>query len=605
MSTSQNSTLNPGATKPKYVVFEKPGVELSTFRTDMGKIKLRPYYIARKYSSNDEEVSLSYTFLCWFFLISIVTSSAYALWWNFLLTSTESAELDLTLLSSVNFAVQSSQESLPNFVTIILDDLGWGDIKWHNADFATPNIDKLFGEGLEFTNHHSGVICTCARASILTGRYPWRLGLQNLYDIFDYLTPGIPTQETMHSELLREHGYKNFWSGKWNVGWYNWDYWPMNRGFDSWLGYHTGSVDYFNHTFVDGVFDFWIDDDIFWNSVGNWTDDIFLEHGLKFMSETTDPFSITFAFEAPHAPYLLIPDSFQDDLNCRHLRQSSVDDGRYVTCMRVTHTDDLIGQIVSYLKDSGLWDNTLLMFLSDNGGNTWDVNANKVYSGFSSNYPYRGGKGSFFEGGIRVPFAISGGLLPSHLRQSQDERLSHHVDFLPTMLTLAGFQDDIPANTDGLDLLSITKRQTLVHSLKPTTGFNPDKCPVDDSTRSLVCSWTFPVENQTNAVTYLERWKYIRGYQYVDGWFNVDTGYKEYGFLPDEQPCFPSPCLFDLQNDQYERKNVATENPDIVEAIVRIIKDAMEGDDYHSGQDYDQHYIDYDSMENPVLTPNL
>lgn len=605
MSTSRESSLKHEAKKPRYVVVDEPQVELEPLRAERGRVKLRPYYIARMYSTNEEEVALSYTILCWITLLSIIAGFAGMFWLNLFMTGSESAELDFGVLTTTNFAVESTNEKpLPNFVTIIMDDLGWGDIQSHNANFDTPNIDNLFAEGLEFTNHHSGVICTCARASILTGRYPWRLGLQNLYDIFDYLTPGIPAYEPVHAELLREHGYKNFWSGKWNVGWYNWEYWPMNRGFDSWLGYHTGSVDYFNHTFNDGVFDFWMEDMPYWSSVGRWTDDIFLEHGLKFMSETTDPFSITFAFEAPHSPYTLIPDSTKDDIRCRHILESDVDDGRYVTCMRVTHTDDLVGELVTYLKESGLWDNTLLMFVSDNGGTTWDPDAVNVYHGFSTNYPYRGGKGSFFEGGIRVPFAISGGLLPSHLQESTDERLSHHVDFLPTMLTLAGFEDDIPDLVDGIDLLSTTTRQTLIHSLKPKTGFSPDNCPQGASSRAIICSWTYAVENQTNAVTYLRRWKYIRGYQYVDGWFNVDIGYVESGSLPDDQPCFPSPCLFDLQNDPYERINVAAEQSDIVAIIEGLINTLMESDDYHSGQDYDQIEIDYDSMETPLLTPN-
>jgi arylsulfatase A-like enzyme len=202
-------------------------------------------------------------------------------------------------------------------------------------------------------------------------------------------------------------------------------------------------------------------------------------------------------------------------------------------------------------------------------------------------------KVAFFEGGIRVPMVISGGYLDESYRNTKDDRLAHLVDITATMLDLAGVP--IPKKLDGLSLLGSETRSVLIHNLRPT---NESSMNIDD--RNF---FTYPIANQSNVVQY-NSYKYILGNQYVDSWVDIDANplLEVAGSLPDAQPCFPSPCLFDLSTDPYERQDISDSQPEVLEEIEAYIDSVISSEDFHSGQNYNEVLMEWkDGYIHPYL----
>ncbi|QDT96926.1 Arylsulfatase [Gimesia aquarii] len=340
----------------------------------------------------------------------------------------------------------------PNIVLIMADDLGYGDLSCYGSvNCQTPNIDRLAAEGMRFTDFHSsGTVCSPTRAGLLTGRYQQRAGIDGVV----YADPnknrhhGLQKNEVTLGQCLQAAGYRTGMFGKWHLG-YQRQYNPTFRGFEKFVGYVSGNVDYFAHLDGTGVFDWWHNAKLNRSEQGYVTH-LITDHAVDFIRQQKDePFFIYIAHEAVHYPY--------QGPNDKPIRKEGVGDIKSAKRKDITNAyremntemDRGIGKVMSVLEELDLTDNTFVFFLSDNGAN------NK-----GSNGKLRGFKGSVWEGGHRVPGIA---FWPDHIPAGSvcDETVIS-IDLMPTILELA--QTTVPAShqLDGVSLVNLlTKQQRL------------------------------------------------------------------------------------------------------------------------------------------------
>ncbi|CAN0487019.1 unnamed protein product, partial [Laminaria digitata] len=196
------------------------------------------------------------------------------------------------------------QNTQPNFIIIMADDLGYGDISPFDGWIHTPHLDQLAEEGMRFTDFYaSGPVCSPTRAGLLTGRYQQRAGIPGVV----YAAPdrnrnhGLQPGEWTFAEALREAGYATGMFGKWHLG-YETKYNPIHHGFDEFRGYVSGNVDYFGHVDQAGFYDWWSQDKLI-NEPGYVTH-LITQHALRFIEKNKDtPFVLYLPHEAPHYPF--------------------------------------------------------------------------------------------------------------------------------------------------------------------------------------------------------------------------------------------------------------------------------------------------------------
>ena len=344
----------------------------------------------------------------------------------------------------------------PNIIFIMADDLGNADLGYRGGGVKTPNIDKLANEGVRLESFYGQQVCTPSRAALMTGRYPMRYGLQTLV-IFPSHTYGLPTDERTLPQALKDAGYSTFIVGKWHLGHADQKYWPQNRGFEYFYGNVTGEVDYFTRE-RGGVID-WQRNGKFLKEGGYYTT-LIGDDAVKLISQQdgNKPFFLYFASLAPHAPFQA-PESYLDQY------KSVPDKQKRAYLAMITALDDQIGRIVDELNKKGLRDNTIILLASDNGGATSGLFAQGAKSNEereheeggieqgakapASNSPFRGGKGSLYEGGVRVPAFVN---WPGKLKPRVVNDPVHMVDVMPTLLALAGGKDSPSHPLDGKDI---------------------------------------------------------------------------------------------------------------------------------------------------------
>src|SRR5215469_14541846 len=320
----------------------------------------------------------------------------------------------------------------PNIVHIVADDLGWKDVGFNGAtDIKTPNIDKLAAEGAKLTQFYVQPMCTPTRAALMTGRYPFRYGLQTIV-IPTAAAYGLDTSEWLMPQCLKEAGYKTAIIGKWHLGHADKKYWPKQRGFDYQYGAMIGELDYFTHE-EHGVLD-WFRDNKSVREKG-YTTQVIGNDAVKYINAQTPdkPFYLYLTFNAPHTPYQA-PQEYIDRY------PNIADPTRRTYAGMVSCLDENIGKVVAALNKKGLRENTLILFHSDNGGAT-----NKMFTGQMAdvskinlpcdNGPYRDGKASLFEGGTRVCALAN---WPGHIKAGTVDGMVHAVDMYPTLAALAG-----------------------------------------------------------------------------------------------------------------------------------------------------------------------
>ena len=359
----------------------------------------------------------------------------------------------LPLAITISVGVSTSIAEQPNFVVIMADDMGYGDLGCYGATaYETPNIDRMAREGMRFTDFHSsGAVCSPTRAGLLTGRYQQRAGVPGvIYAAFQRNRHhGLQLQEVTFAEVLREAGYSTGMSGKWHLG-YQEQYNPTYQGFERFAGYVSGNVDFQSHFDGSGVFDWWHQNEL--SDEAGYTTHLITKHAVQFIREHADgPFCLYVAHEAPHYPYQGPDDDpvrdgkTQGDL-WNHFEPSHAQTA-YAEMM--VEFDRGVGGILSTLKELNLDQNTVVMVFSDNGG-----------IGPCSNGELFGMKATLWEGGIRVPcIARWPGRIPAGAKTDQ---LAITLDVMPTLLELASI-DATDMHLDGMSLAP-----TLLESAEPT-----------------------------------------------------------------------------------------------------------------------------------------
>jgi arylsulfatase A-like enzyme len=355
----------------------------------------------------------------------------------------------------------------PNIVHIIADDLGWKDVGFNGCtDIKTPHLDKLAAEGAKLTQFYVQPMCTPTRAALLTGRYPFRYGLQTAV-IPSVSAYGLDTAEWLMPQCLKEAGYKTAIIGKWHLGHADKKWWPRQRGFDYQYGAMIGELDYFTHE-EHHVLD-WYRDNKPLREKG-YTTQLIGNEAVRLIEkhDTSAPLYLYLAFNAPHTPYQA-PQEYID--RYKHIQ----DPTRRIYAGMVACLDDEIGRVVAALDKKGMRDNTLILFHSDNGGTK-----NAMFAGVMAdmskikipcdNGPYRDGKGSLFEGATRVCALAN---WPGHIKAQTVDGLIHAVDIYPTLAALAGASIAKCKPLDGVNVWDTiaegkpSPRSEFVYNLEP------------------------------------------------------------------------------------------------------------------------------------------
>jgi arylsulfatase A-like enzyme len=247
----------------------------------------------------------------------------------------------------------------PNIVYIVADDLGWKDVGYHGSDIRTPNIDKLAQDGARLEQFYAQPMCTPTRAALMTGRYPFRYGLQTLVIPSDF-TYGLPTDEWLLPQALKEAGYQTAIIGKWHLGHGDPKYWPRQRGFDYQYGPMIGELDYFTHE-QHGVLDWYLNNKPIKEK--GYTTTLRGNAAVKLIEEhnTAVPLYLYLTFNAPHTPYQATQEYLDQYKNI-------ADPSRRAYAGSITAMDEQIGRVVDAFKKKGIRDNTIIVFQSDNGG---------------------------------------------------------------------------------------------------------------------------------------------------------------------------------------------------------------------------------------------
>lgn len=333
----------------------------------------------------------------------------------------------------------------PNIVFIIADDMGWKDIGYHGSEIRTPNLDRLANEGRSFDQHYVMPTCTPTRVGLLSGQYPSRYGVlgPDYGKIFDDDTVTL-------AEALKRRGYATHISGKWHMGSPP-EYTPMKYGFTSSYGYFAGQIDPYTHLYKTGT-KTWHRNDAYLDEPGHATDLITEDAVRVIKCGPTKPLFLYVAYSVPHSP-LKEPDEWLS------LYPDIEEPSRRWFAASVTHMDDGIGRIVKALDDTGLRQDTLLVFVSDNGGQeSWHSDtqyrgryADLPHTVLGNNLPLREWKGDCYEGGIRVPGFVN---WPDQIAPGHIESPAHIVDWMPTLCHLAGVQLTQAQPCDGQNIWS-------------------------------------------------------------------------------------------------------------------------------------------------------
>lgn len=440
-----------------------------------------------------------------------------------------------------------SAHTQPNVLLVVADDLGWNDVGYHGSEIQTPTIDRLAKEGVELNCFYVHPTCSPSRSALMTGKAPLRLGV--LSPLAKNNKLGLPLSETTMAEYFQKNGYQTSLVGKWHLGRFKKEYLPTNRGFDHFYGYLTGGVGHYDHVHGGGLD--WQRNSKTVREKG-YSTHLLTDEAIHVIENRSpnQPFFLELCFAAPHMPNEA-PDTAV--INYQHL----ADTNRQLHAAMVTEVDKGIQRIYEILEKESLLENTIIWFISDNGGecaaaypesmknriakfaNTWgtplpievlEFIRDNITNSAADNTPFKAGKGSAYEGGVRVPAFI---YAPQFLPQKKiNERITIN-DVLPSFNAAVGFENFDATNLDGTN------------------------------------QWTFlSGQGKYFSTDYVVHGTYGKEAYYQGNWKLVVT---ENDTLE----------LFNLQNDPLETINVANENKAIVATMLGKLKAFPRGKSVH------------------------
>ena len=425
-------------------------------------------------------------------------------------------------------AAAQAEAPRPNILLIFTDDQGWNDVGVYGSEIPTPHIDRIAAEGMKFERFYSASsICTPSRFGLLTGRNPSR-SRDRLLGALMFMADedkqrGIRPEETTIASVLREGGgYHTALLGKWHLGHGGASFLPVNHGFDLFRGHTGGCIDFFTMTYGK-IPDWYHGLDLV--SENGYATELITDEAVSYLESRAgreQPFFLYLAYNAPHfgkgySPADDAPVNLMQPQAADLKRVASIEDKirREFAAMTV-NLDDGVGRVLETLDRTGQAERTLVIFLTDHGGDP-------TYGG--SNHPLRGDKATLFEGGIRVPCLMR---WPEAIAPgSVVETPAWSLDLFPTFCALAGVKPSGPA-PDGLDLSQLLKGQQ-----------TPPR-----SAREFF--WELgahqELERKSWAALRSAQWKYLK--------------------TPTE-----GEFLFDLDADPHEERNLASEQPDRLDAL--------------------------------------
>ena len=334
-----------------------------------------------------------------------------------------------TLVLPAFAATLAAAAPRPNVVFFLIDDLGYADCGFNGGtEIKTPNIDQLASTGAILENHYVQPVCSPTRASLMTGRYVTHTGVYTI--VRPHAKWGLPLEERTLANALKDAGYTTAITGKWHLGEFDKAYLPTSRGFDHQHGHYFGAIDYFTHM-RDGSHD-WYHDDQELKEEGYSTHLLAKEAVRLIEAQPKEkPLFLYMPFNGVHSP-MQVPDSYLQPYG-------AMSGARKQLAGMLAAVDEAIGQVVAALEKSGLRENTLIVFSSDNGGPPPGVNT-----------PLRDFKGSIFEGGVRAAaFANWPGKIPAGQRLKEP---MHIIDWYPALVKLAGGSSEQKLPLDGRDV---------------------------------------------------------------------------------------------------------------------------------------------------------
>jgi len=441
----------------------------------------------------------------------------------------------LLLFSVMSFAQDKTH---PNVIIIMTDDQGYGDLGiTGNPHVQTPVIDKFATESIRFNNFYVSPVCAPTRSSLMTGRYSLRTGVSDTYNG----GATMASNEVTIAEMLKQEGYKNGVFGKWHLG-DNYPSRPSDQGFDESLIHLSGGMGQVGDitTYFKGDKSYF--DPVLWynnkkEAYKGYCSDIFTEQAIKFIEKNKAvPFFCYLAFNAPHTP-LQVPEKYyqqykdidpasgfeNDNRPFTKMTEKDKEDARKVYAM-VTNIDDNVGKLLKKLDDLNIADNTLIIFMTDNG-----PQQKRYVSGM------RGRKGNVYQGGVRVPFYMR---YPSSFEKNKDvETMTAHIDILPTLAQICNVELPKERIIDGKSLLPLIKGKE-----------------VDWLNRSLFFYWTrrYPELYYNMALR--------KGSYKLVGKTNYNAPIEDFE-------------LYNLEKDPYEQKNVVFENKIIANKLKEELDD--------------------------------
>lgn len=408
-------------------------------------------------------------------------------------------------VSAAGNATAAGKGEQPNILFILADDLGHADLGvYGQADFKTPHLDRLAGQGVRLTQAYANsAVCSATRFALITGRYQYRLrgGLEEpIAGASD--TIGLPRTHPTLPSLLKKAGYGTALIGKWHLG-YLPTFGPLKSGYDSFFGNYGGAIDYFTHKPGVGpqVKEDLYEGEVPVRQIGYYTD-LLGARAVDFVrrQQAGKPFLLSLHYTAPHWPW----EGPGDEAVSRDIGDLfHYDGGDVATYGRmVAALDSSIGKVLEALEAQGLADNTIVIFTSDNGGER-----------FSKTWPLTGQKTELLEGGIRVPAIVR---WPGKIAAGQvSSQVAISMDWLPTLLAAAGTAPDPAYPSDGENLLPVLLGQSAVRE------------------RTLL--WRYKANAQRAIRS--GNWKYLK------------IGGNEF--------------LFDVVRDARERANLARRHPEV------------------------------------------
>ncbi|SHI96364.1 Arylsulfatase A [Tangfeifania diversioriginum] len=455
----------------------------------------------------------------------------------------------LIFTSCQNQSKEETTPAKPNIVYILADDLGYGDLSCYGqTHFETPNIDNLAENGMKFTQHYSGsTVCAPSRSSLMTGKHTGHTFIRGNKEWQPEGQYPLEAEAVTMAETLQDAGYVTGAFGKWGLGYPGSEGDPNNQGFDEFYGYNCQRIGHHYYPYH-----MWHNQEkvmLEGNSgtqSGTYGPEIIQEHAMKFLENNKDkPFFMYYPSIIPHAE-LYAPEEYMEkyrgkfepekiyegvdagEEGFRNGAYGSQPESHAAFAAMVDYLDMQVGEIIAKLKELGVYENTLIIFTSDNGPHM-EGGADPDY--FDSNGPLKGYKRDLYEGGIRVPMiAVWNGKI---VAGSQTDHISAFWDLFPTVTEISGAS--VPEDINGISFL-------------PTLLGNEE-----EQKEHEYMYWEFHERGGRQAVR-KDNWKLVK-----------------YNVLDPEKTTTE---LYNLETDLGEQNNVAEQHPEIVKELSEIMKNA-------------------------------